>query len=52
MDFLGGVLPAKPKKNPKAALECMECGKLFSARIPASYEVECPKCGSVDIEVA
>ena len=32
-------------------LKCMECGKEFSKRIPKSLEVECPKCGSYDVEI-
>ena len=39
------------KKNKKSSIkvECMECGKKFSAH---GFEPHCPKCGSYDIDIA
>jgi DNA-directed RNA polymerase subunit RPC12/RpoP len=43
---------APPKKPEPGGLEmtCMECGKNF--RCEFSFDVDCPKCGSVDIDMA
>jgi len=32
-------------------LECMECGYKFKKKIGKNLEVQCPKCGSYDIEL-
>jgi len=33
-------------------VECMECGHRFSKRIGSrTYEIVCPKCKSIDVEV-
>ena len=34
-------------------LKCQECGKVFTKKIgPRTVEVKCPKCGSLDVDVA
>ena len=37
----------------KTRMLCVECGKTFSKKIgPKTYEVKCPKCHSIDTEIA
>ena len=38
----------------KINLQCIECGKRFSRKLgpTSTREVKCPKCGSVDIDIA
>lgn len=36
----------------KTLLVCLECGHRFRRKLgPRTFEVRCPKCGSVDVEV-
>lgn len=55
-NFFGDVdtsVVAAKKTTPKpvsVAVECLECGKKFRTR--EFFDVECPKCGGVDVEVA
>lgn len=32
-------------------LTCMECGKTFKRKWRPLFDVECPKCHGVDVEV-
>ena len=36
----------------EASFKCQECGKTFSRGIPKDGDVECPKCGGLDVELA
>jgi Zn finger protein HypA/HybF involved in hydrogenase expression len=34
-------------------LECLECGEVFEAVLGvADWEIECPACGSSDVDLA
>lgn len=43
------VTSPAPPEPAVMVLECMECGRKFRTR---SLDPECPRCGSVDLEVA
>lgn len=38
----------KQKVRQKVRLQCQECGKIFHRSL-ATYDIQCPKCNSVDI---
>ena len=41
------------RKKPGLDFECQECGKVFTKQItPKTVEIKCPKCKSIDVDVA
>jgi hypothetical protein len=36
----------------EAKVECLECGKVFNARVSPGASPKCPKCGGYDVELA
>lgn len=38
-------------KSPRVKVVCLECGKKWQVSAATNIGPECPKCGSVDVDV-